>query len=102
MDRPAMVERVVEVERMRHAGVQQGSLGCLQPKLPQHHLALLRAAPAAYDTCEFGNAALAAAAQQAAEGIKDVVARGDPSGGRQVDEAAATHMLRQRPSWILV
>ena len=58
-----MVECVVEIERMRHAGVQQRGLGCRQPKLPQHHLALLRAVPAADDACKFRDAGLAAAAK---------------------------------------
>ena len=97
-----MVERVVEIERMRHAGVKQRGLGRRQPKPPQHHLALLRAAPAAHDAREFRDAGLAAAAKQAAECVKDVVAGGSPRGSWQIREAAATDMLRQCPGRVLV
>ena len=68
----------------------------------KHHLALLRAAPAARDAREFRDAGLAAAAKQAAERVKNVVAGGAPRGGWQIREAAATDMLRQCPGRILV
>src|SRR5271166_3855 len=101
MDRTAMVERIVEIERMRHAGVQHGGLWCRQPLLPQHHLALRRASPAADDACEFRDAGCSAAAEQTAERVKDVVACGHPGGGKQVRETTTAYVLGQRPSWIL-
>ena len=101
MDRTAVIERVVKVESVRHAGVYHRGLWRRQPKLPQHHLALRNTCPAADNAGELGDSGCAAAAKQAAKRVKDVVASGDPRGSRQIPEVGATYVLGQCPSRIL-
>ena len=101
MDRTAMIERVVEIQRMRHARIQHGRLRRRYPPLPQHHLALWRTAPAVRNAHEFSNTRRTAAAQQAPERVEDIVAGGASCGGWQLSKAGANDVLRQCPGWIL-
>jgi NAD(P)-dependent dehydrogenase (short-subunit alcohol dehydrogenase family) len=56
-----MIERVVEIQRMRHARIQHGRLRRRHPPLPQHHLALWRTAPAVRNAYKFSDSRRTAA-----------------------------------------
>ena len=82
MGRAAGVERVVEIQRMSHAGVEQRSLRGRQAEAAQQHAAFCQSAPAR-DYCEqLPDPGRTAAAEHAAERVKDVAAGGfDGAGG---------------------
>ena len=101
MDRAAGVQRVVEIERMTHAGVQQRRLGRRQADAAQQHPAFLHPAPSGDHREKFVDPRRAAAAEHAAKRIENVAAGGCDGAPGQIRITRAADMLRQCPSGIV-
>ena len=101
MDRAAGVERVVEIQRMPHAGVQQRRLRRRQADAAQQHAAFGQPAPARDHREELVDPRRTAAAEHAAEGVENVAAGGLDGARRQIRIARAANVLGQRPSGII-
>src|SRR5271165_6964036 len=76
MDGTPGVQRVVEIQRMTHAGIQQCRLRCGQAGAPQQHTAFLTPAPPADHRKELIDPRRAAAAEHAAKSIEDIASGG--------------------------
>src|ERR1700730_11301876 len=101
MDGSAGVERVVEVERMAHAGVQQRGLRRRQAGWAQEHAAFLKPAPSAHHPTELVNPRGAAATEHAAKGIENVAAGGSNGALGQVGIVGAADVLDEWPSGVI-
>ena len=76
MDRAASVERVVEIQSMSHAGVQQRGLRTRQVNAAQQHAAFRQSTPARHHREQLADPRRAAAAEHAAECVEDISAGG--------------------------
>ena len=101
MDRAAGIERVVEIERVAHAGVQQRRLRRRQADPTQQDAAFLTPTPARNHRKELVDPPGAAAAEHAAKGVKNVAAGGFDGARGQIRVVGAAHMLGQRPCSIV-
>ena len=76
MDGTPGVQRVVEIQRMTHAGIQQRRLWRRQAGAPQQHTAFLAPAPPGDYRKELIDPRRAAAAEHAAKSIEDIATGG--------------------------
>jgi hypothetical protein len=93
MDRAAGIERVVEIQRMTHAGIQQGCLWRRQAEPAQQDAAFRQAAPAGDHRKELVDPRGAAAAEHAAKGVENIAAGGCDGARRQIRVAGAANVL---------
>src|SRR3954452_14686310 len=89
MDRAARVQRVVEIQRMPHAGVQQRRLRRWQANAAQQDVAFGQPAPAGYRREQLVDPRRTATAEHAAEGIENVATGGLDGAGGQIRIAPA-------------
>ncbi|HZU91471.1 MAG TPA: glutathione S-transferase family protein [Stellaceae bacterium] len=101
MDRTARIQRVVEIQRMTHAGVQQRRLRRRQADAAQQDAAFRQPAPARDDREEFVDPRGAAAAEHAAKGVENVAAGGFDGACRQIRVAGAANVPGQRPGGVV-
>ena len=101
MDGAAGVQRVVEVQRVTHAGVQQCGLWRRQAGPTQQHTAFLPPAPVADHRTQLVYPRGTAAAEHAAEGIENIASSGLNGACGQVRIAGAADMLGERPGGII-
>ncbi len=101
MDRAAGIERVVEIERMAHAGVNERRLRRRQPGAAQQHAAFREPAPAQHHPEELVDPRRAAAAEHAAKGVENVAAGGKGGARGQIGVAGAADVPGERPGRIV-
>ena len=101
MDGTAGVHRVVEIQRMTHAGIEQRRLWRRQAGTPQQHTAFLTPAPPGDHRKELIDPRRAAAAEHAAKGVEDVATGGFDGARRQIHIAGAANVLGERPSGVI-
>jgi hypothetical protein len=101
MDRAAGVERVVEIQRMTHTGVQQCGLRRGQADAAQQHAAFGRSAPARDHGEKLADPGRTAAAEHATERVEDIAAGGFDGARGQVGIFPAADMLREGPGRIV-
>ena len=101
MDGAAGVQSIVEVERVAHAGVQQGGLRRRKVHSPQQNPALLSPAPTADHRAQLADSRGAAAAEHAAESIENIAAGGFDSGFGEVRVLGAADVLGELPGSVI-
>ena len=96
-----MIQRVVVVERVGHAGVQRRSLRRGEAGVQQQGVALLPPAPSPGQAQHLGDARLGAAAEQAAERIAEILLGPLDCQQRQVGELRAARVGSQGAGGVL-
>src|SRR5580704_6738240 len=84
VDRAASVERVVEIQRVPHAGIQQRGLWARQADAAQQHAAFRQPTPSRNNREEFTDPGRTAAAEHAAECVEEVTTGGLYGARRQI------------------
>ena len=101
MDGAPGVQRVVEIQRMTHAGIQQRRLWRRQAGAPQQHAAFLTPAPSGDHRKELVDPRRAAAAEHAAKRIENIATGGFDGARRQICIAGAANVPGERPSGVV-
>jgi len=101
MDRAAGVERVVEVERVPHAGVEQRGLRARQAHAPQQHAAFRQSAPSRNNREGFADPGRTTAAEHAPECVEEVAAGRRYGALRQIRVARTADVRGESRRWII-
>ena len=100
MDIAGAIERIVEIQRMAHGGIDQGCLWRRHLPPKQDEATLLPSTPVLDEPGQLGDTRRDAAPQHGSQGVQDIAFGGDHRLSWKVGEAGATDMLGQNESRI--
>src|SRR2546426_10707948 len=98
MDITSAIERVVEIQRVAHGGIDQGRLWRRHLSPKQDEAALLPSTPVLDEASQLGDARSDASSQHRSQGVQDIAFGGDHRLIWEVGKAGATDMLGQNES----
>src|SRR5689334_14470581 len=101
MDGAPGVQRIVEIQRVTHAGIQQRRLWRRQAGTPQQHTAFLTPAPPGDHREELVDPWRAAAAEHAAKRIEDIATGRCDRARRQIRIAGTANVPGENPSGVV-